>query len=165
MAAVCRRGRRSYSPGYGTSDATSSTDSASCLHSMRHPHPARAHFLQEAGFSQLVLPRELTLDEIREMNSAVKVPLEAFVHGALCVSYSGDCQASYISIGRSANRGECAQICRYKFNLEDSTGNSISPGSTSFPFTTSAVLTLWKQCSMPVSDPLRLKEDSRTPIM
>lgn len=90
--------------------------------------PARAHFLQEAGFSQLVLPRELTLDEIREMNSAVKVPLEAFVHGALCVSYSGDCQASYISIGRSANRGECAQICRYKFNLEDSTGKQYLTG-------------------------------------
>lgn len=90
--------------------------------------PARAHFLQEAGFSQLVLPRELTLDEIRKMNSAVKVPLEAFVHGALCVSYSGDCQASYISIGRSANRGECAQICRYKFNLEDSTGKQYLTG-------------------------------------
>lgn len=90
--------------------------------------PARAHFLQEAGFSQLVLPRELTLDEIHEMNSTVNVPLEAFVHGALCVSYSGDCQASYISTGRSANRGECAQICRYKFDLEDSTGKQYLTG-------------------------------------
>lgn len=90
--------------------------------------PARARFLQDAGFSQLVLPRELTIEEIARMHAAVDVPLEAFVHGALCVSYSGDCQASYMSTGRSANRGECAQICRYKFDLEDSEGNKYITG-------------------------------------
>lgn len=85
--------------------------------------PRRARFLQDLGFSQLVLPRELTLDEIRAMRSEVSVPLEAFVHGALCVSYSGDCRASLLCGGRSANRGECAQICRLPFDLTDSRGN------------------------------------------
>ncbi len=90
--------------------------------------PSKARFLQDAGFSQLVLPRELSLDEIRAFSNAVDIPLEAFVHGALCVSYSGDCQASFLTTGRSANRGECAQICRYKFNLEDSRGNRLIEG-------------------------------------
>ena len=90
--------------------------------------PAKARFLQDAGFSQLVLPRELSLDEIRAFRKEVSVPLEAFVHGALCVSYSGDCQASFVTTGRSANRGECAQICRYRFNLEDADGNKIVSG-------------------------------------
>lgn len=87
--------------------------------------PERARFLQDLGFSQLVLPRELTIEEIRAMRRAVDVPLEAFVHGALCVSYSGDCRASLMSGGRSANRGECAQICRLPFDLVDSDGNVI----------------------------------------
>lgn len=90
--------------------------------------PAKARFLQDAGFSQLVLPRELSLDEIREFSKAVSVPLEAFVHGALCVSYSGDCQASFVTTGRSANRGECAQICRYRFDLEDAEGHKLVRG-------------------------------------
>lgn len=82
--------------------------------------PEKARFLAQLGFSQLVLPRELTLDEIRAMKEAVPdTALEAFVHGALCVSYSGDCQASYFAGGRSANRGECAQICRLPFTLLD----------------------------------------------
>lgn len=84
--------------------------------------PAKARFLQDLGFSQLVLPRELTLNEIRSMRRAVTVPLEGFVHGALCVSYSGDCRASLLNGGRSANRGECAQICRLPFNLVDGNG-------------------------------------------
>lgn len=87
--------------------------------------PQKARFLQELGFSQLVLPRELTLDEIREMRSAVTVPLEAFVHGALCVSYSGDCRASLLCGGRSSNRGECAQICRLPYNLVDDSNRII----------------------------------------
>lgn len=87
--------------------------------------PRKARFLQDAGFSQLVLPRELTIDEIKEFRAATDVPLEAFVHGALCVSYSGDCQASFLTTGRSANRGECAQICRYAFSLVDDRGNVI----------------------------------------
>lgn len=90
--------------------------------------PAKARFLQDAGFSQLVLPRELTLDEIAAFREATDVPLEAFVHGALCVSYSGDCQASFAVTGRSANRGDCAQICRLPFNLEDASGRQLIKG-------------------------------------
>ena len=87
----------------------------------------KAHFLAALGFSQLVLPRELTLDEIKEIHDAVPdTPLEAFVHGALCVSYSGDCQASYVAGGRSANRGECAQICRLPFTLTDGNGRLLA---------------------------------------
>ena len=88
----------------------------------------KARFLAGAGFSQLVLPRELTLDEIRMMHEGVDVPLEVFVHGALCVSYSGDCQASFSLTGRSANRGECAQICRLPFDLEDGEGRKLIRG-------------------------------------
>lgn len=81
--------------------------------------PQKARFLADAGFSQLVLPRELTIDEIREIRAAVPpdIVLEAFVHGALCVCYSGDCRASYVANGRSANRGECAQMCRMRYNI------------------------------------------------
>lgn len=85
--------------------------------------PEKARFLQDVGFSQIVLPREMSLDEIRAVHEAVDVPLESFVHGALCVCYSGDCQASYSLKGRSANRGECAQICRLPFDLYDGAGN------------------------------------------
>lgn len=88
--------------------------------------PQKARFLQDVGFSQLVLPRELTLGEIRQMSEAVDVPLECFIHGALCVSYSGRCHASAALCGRSANRGECAQICRLPFTLTDATGKTIS---------------------------------------
>lgn len=90
--------------------------------------PEKARFLQDSGFSQLVLPRELTLDEIAAFNEATSVPLEAFVHGALCVSYSGDCQASFVLTGRSANRGDCAQICRFAYDLEDESGRKIVRG-------------------------------------
>jgi len=85
----------------------------------------KAEFLEKVGFSQLVLARELSLEEIKLIRSRVKVPLEAFIHGALCVSYSGRCGVSYACVGRSANRGECAQICRLPFNLEDDQGNRI----------------------------------------
>ncbi len=85
----------------------------------------KAKFLSTVGFSQLVLARELSLSEIREIHSAVDVPLEAFVHGALCVCYSGDCQAGYMAMHRSANRGECPQICRLSYNLIDGNGTEI----------------------------------------
>lgn len=88
--------------------------------------PATARFLQDLGFSQLVLPRELSLDEIRAMREATTVPLEAFVHGALCVSYSGDCYASQLHTGRSANRGACAQLCRLPYTLTDATGRTLA---------------------------------------
>ena len=84
---------------------------------------AKARFLQEIGFSQIVVARELSLKEINEIYKGIDVPIEAFVHGALCVSYSGDCQASCIAMGRSANRGECAQMCRLPYTLYDSAGN------------------------------------------
>lgn len=88
--------------------------------------PEKARFLQDVGFSQLVLPRELTIEEIKSMSEAVSIPLEAFIHGALCVSYSGRCHASFATCGRSANRGECAQICRLPFTLSDAKGNVIN---------------------------------------
>lgn len=84
--------------------------------------PDRARFLQDVGFSQLVLPREMSLEEIAAVKAVTDVPLEAFVHGALCVSYSGDCYASQIMKGRSANRGECAQLCRLPYDLYDGDG-------------------------------------------
>lgn len=88
--------------------------------------PEKARFLAEAGFSQLVLPREMTLDEMHSIHTAVPdTPLEAFVHGALCVSYSGDCQAGFATQRRSANRGECPQICRHRFDLVDIHGNRL----------------------------------------
>lgn len=83
----------------------------------------KARFLNDCGFSQIVLARELSLNEISQICSTVDVPVEVFVHGALCVSYSGDCQASFLATGRSANRGECAQICRLPYRLTDSEGN------------------------------------------
>lgn len=77
-------------------------------------------WLKSLGFSRVVLARELTLQEIHDIHEAhPDVELEAFVHGALCVSYSGACYASQYCFGRSANRGECAQFCRMKFDLLD----------------------------------------------
>lgn len=85
----------------------------------------KARFLDDAGFSQIVLARELTLNEISEISRSVNVPVEVFIHGALCVSYSGRCHASQAVCGRSANRGECAQICRLPYNLIDDNGKTI----------------------------------------
>lgn len=80
----------------------------------------------EAGYRQTVLARELSLDDIRAIHEAVpQMPLEVFVHGALCVSYSGRCYASEYCFGRSANRGECAQFCRLPFDLIDAEGHII----------------------------------------
>ena len=88
--------------------------------------PEKAFFLQEAGFSQLVLARELTIPEIKAIVEKVSIPVECFIHGALCVSYSGRCHASCVSTGRSANRGECAQICRLPYTLRDNSGKLIA---------------------------------------
>lgn len=84
--------------------------------------PEKAEFLSNVGFSQIVLARELSLDEIREICRRVSVPVECFVHGALCVSYSGRCGASFATTGRSANRGECAQMCRLPYTLRNADG-------------------------------------------
>lgn len=81
----------------------------------------KVFWLSTLGFNRVVLARELSLDEISEIHKKhPSVELEVFVHGALCVSYSGVCYASEKCFGRSANRGECAQFCRMKFNLIDS---------------------------------------------
>ena len=82
----------------------------------------KVRFLADAGFSQVVLARELSLQQIRDIHRAVDVPLEVFVHGALCVSYSGQCYMSAAACGRSANRGECAQYCRLPYTLTDADG-------------------------------------------
>jgi len=87
--------------------------------------PEKVKFMADAGFEQVVLPRELSLVEIKKIHQTTDVPLEAFVHGALCVSYSGQCYISQALFGRSANRGECAQVCRLPFNLVDATGKVI----------------------------------------
>ena len=83
-------------------------------------------WLCDLGFSRVVLARELSIDEIRAIHEAVPdVELEVFVHGALCVSYSGQCYASQYCFQRSANRGECAQFCRMQFDLLDADGRVI----------------------------------------
>lgn len=90
----------------------------------------KVRFLQSAGFSQTVLARELTLGDIASIHTAVpEMNLEVFVHGALCVSYSGQCYASQYCFGRSANRGECAQFCRLPFALEDGEGHTLAANS------------------------------------
>lgn len=89
---------------------------------------AKARFLEDVGFSQIVLARELSIPEIREIAHGVSVPVECFVHGALCVSYSGRCGASGVSLGRSANRGECAQMCRMPYDLINSKGEILEKG-------------------------------------
>lgn len=87
--------------------------------------PEKVKFLEDAGFTQVVLARELSLDEIRSISENTTVPLEAFVHGALCVSYSGQCYLSQALSDRSANRGECAQLCRLPYTLVDAEGEVI----------------------------------------
>lgn len=85
----------------------------------------KGEFLEKVGFSQIVLARELTIEEIKDICDHVTVPVECFVHGALCVSYSGRCRASFVETGRSANRGECSQMCRMKYDLIDANGQTI----------------------------------------
>ncbi len=79
----------------------------------------KVRFLQDVGFSRVVLARELSLAQITEISAQTDVELEAFVHGALCVSYSGQCYMSQANCGRSANRGQCAQYCRLPYHLLD----------------------------------------------
>ena len=86
----------------------------------------KVRFLQDVGFERVVLARELSVDEIADIHRQVPdMPLEVFVHGALCVSYSGLCYASQHCFGRSANRGACAQFCRMKFDLVDADGREL----------------------------------------
>lgn len=87
--------------------------------------PGKVKFLAEAGFDQVVLARELSLRQIKKIHEECDVPLEVFVHGALCVSFSGQCYVSQANFGRSANRGECAQFCRLPFTMVDAEGKVI----------------------------------------
>ena len=88
--------------------------------------PQKVQFLQSVGFGQVVLARELDLEQIRSISSQASVPLEYFVHGALCVSYSGQCYISQAKALRSANRGDCSQFCRHSYTLTDSAGKTIA---------------------------------------
>ncbi len=84
--------------------------------------PEQARFLEDLGFERLILARELSLEQIKAIKQATKTDIETFVHGALCVSYSGQCYLSQKVAGRSANRGSCAQACRSLYTLSDSNG-------------------------------------------
>ena len=97
--------------------------------------PEQVLYLQQMGFRRVVLARELSLEKIKEINNAIQndtvpnnespIELEAFIHGALCVSYSGRCYLSETLMNRSANRGCCAQPCRQRYDLLDKDGNEI----------------------------------------
>lgn len=88
----------------------------------------KVRWLHGLGFSRVVLARELTAEEIAEIHREVPdVELEVFAHGALCVSFSGQCYASQQCFKRSANRGECAQMCRMKYSVMDADGNEVAP--------------------------------------
>ena len=84
--------------------------------------PEKARFTESLGYGRLVLERELSLEQIRAIRTAVDAELECFVHGALCVCYSGQCYLSEHLAGRSANRGACVQACRSLYDLEDAGG-------------------------------------------
>ncbi|MGN0915393.1 MAG: U32 family peptidase [Succinivibrio sp.] len=86
----------------------------------------KVQFLEKAGFSQVVLARELSINEIREISQNTSVKLEAFIHGALCVGISGRCYLSAAITGRSANRGECAQLCRVPMSLINADGQYLA---------------------------------------
>ncbi len=87
--------------------------------------PEKARGLQSLGFGRLVLERELSLEQIKAIHKAVDTEIEFFVHGALCVCYSGQCFLSEYLTGRSANRGACAQPCRSLYDLEDASGKTL----------------------------------------
>ena len=91
--------------------------------------PEKAKFLQDAGLSQIVLARELTLPQIAAIRDALdteRTVIEFFIHGALCVAYSGQCFISHAHTGRSANRGDCSQACRLPYEVKDSQGRIVA---------------------------------------
>ncbi len=99
-----------------------------CLHASTQMHNydlERIKFIERMGFRRIVLARELSLEQIREIRREVKAELEVFIHGALCVSLSGQCYLSQYMFGRSANRGECAQPCRMRWSVEDAGGKRL----------------------------------------
>ena len=88
--------------------------------------PEKARFLEDVGLSQLVLARELTLDQIKAIRAQTTATLEFFIHGALCVAYSGQCYISHAHTGRSANRGDCSQACRLPYQVADAKGRIVA---------------------------------------
>lgn len=86
----------------------------------------KAKFLSDVGFSQIVLARELNLEQIRAIHQATDATIEFFIHGALCVAYSGQCNISHAQTGRSANRGDCSQACRLPYTLKDDQGRVVA---------------------------------------
>lgn len=86
----------------------------------------KAKFLSDVGFSQIVLARELDLCQIKQIHDQVDARLEFFIHGALCVAFSGQCYISHAQTGRSANRGDCSQACRLPFTLKDEQGKIVA---------------------------------------
>ena len=86
----------------------------------------KAQFLQDVGFTQIVLARELNLNEIKAISANTHCAIEFFIHGALCVAYSGQCFISHAHTGRSANRGDCSQACRLPYNVTDSSGQMVA---------------------------------------
>lgn len=91
-----------------------------------HNHSlGRIQFLEKLGFTRAVLARETDLETIQNIHNQTHIELEAFVHGALCVCYSGQCYISRMMTGRSGNRGACAQICRTRFDLQDASGRTL----------------------------------------
>ncbi len=86
----------------------------------------KAKFLSDAGFTQIVLARELNLNQIRDIRQATDATIEFFIHGALCVAYSGQCNISHAQTGRSANRGDCSQACRLPYTLKDDQGRVVA---------------------------------------
>lgn len=87
--------------------------------------PEKVLFLEKTGFQRVILARELSLQEIREIREKTTLELESFIHGALCVSYSGQCYLSYAYGKRSGNRGECAQPCRNIYSLKTGSGKNL----------------------------------------
>lgn len=88
--------------------------------------PEKAKFLSDVGFSQIVLARELSLAEIHQVHQQTDANIEYFIHGALCVAFSGQCYISHAQTGRSANRGDCSQACRLPFTLKDDQGRVVA---------------------------------------
>ena len=88
--------------------------------------PEKAKFLSDVGFSQIVLARELNLTEIANIYQQIDANIEFFIHGALCVAFSGQCYISHAQTGRSANRGDCSQACRLPFTLKDDQGRVVA---------------------------------------
>lgn len=96
---------------------------------MHNTTPERVAFLENVGFKRAILARELSLPEIKEIRKNTKTELEFFVHGSICVGYSGQCYLSFGLGGRSGNRGRCAQPCRRLYRLVDANGRILGPDS------------------------------------